>query len=539
MSKYKNRNENENNKSKWSSILAALMLLVVVFPAAGVGGTPVARAQSTRFFPETGHTVKGLFLNYWETHGGLTQQGFPITEELQEQSDTDGKTYTVQYFERAVFESHPEKQPPFNVLLSLLGVFYYNEKYGGNAPNQKASTTNSRKFTETGKTIGGSFRKYWETHGGLPQQGFPISDEFQEVSQTDGKTYTVQYFERAVFEFHPEFAGTQNEVLLSLLGVFFDAKRHGGTPQPTVRPQPTATSTVAATPTRTPTPGPSGFVGQIYGYSSAGTASNADLRIIDQSGRIFQQSSTGFDKQWTHVVAAGDGNVLFYSASIGEGRVGKVDLSGSATGFRSASYGRDWSLIAGVGSSTMVFFNSTTLQLATKAIKADGTPLDLKSTTLTAPWSQVVGMRNGTIFFYREEAGAMLGLTGRVDAQGNFTPMKFIQSVIPPGWTHITRIDDTHLLFYNSASGQYLIGTLTADGNLGGSQIRSMGAGWTGIGVPIGGGTSFIGALIAYRSDTGEAAIKSFDPSYNLTDLVVYSNETALPKNWNILIDIR
>ena len=187
--------------------------------------TPTPPVDS-RFFAETGQTVRGLFLQYWETHGGLAQQGFPITEEIQEKSDTDGKTYTMQYFERAVFEHHPENQPPFNVLLSLLGTFFYNDKYGGNAPNQRPSIVNPLKFAETGKTLGGTFRKYWETHGGLAQQGFPISDEFQEVSDTDGKTYTVQYFQRAVVELHPEFAGTPNEVLLSLRGVFFDKKKH-------------------------------------------------------------------------------------------------------------------------------------------------------------------------------------------------------------------------------------------------------------------------------------------------------------------------
>lgn len=174
--------------------------------------------------------MKGLFLNYWNTHGGLPQQGYPITEELQEQSDTNGKVYTMQYFERAVFEHHPENAAPYNVLLSLLGNFYYIEKYAGNAPNQRATTSNPLKFVETGKTIGGAFRKYWETHGGLPQQGFPISDEFQEVSQTDGRTYTVQYFQRAVFEYHPEYAGTKDEVLLSLLGVFYDKKKHPRAP---------------------------------------------------------------------------------------------------------------------------------------------------------------------------------------------------------------------------------------------------------------------------------------------------------------------
>ena len=62
----------------------------------------------SRSFPETGKTVSGRFLQYWETHGGLAQQGFPISEEMQEKSDVDGNTYTVQYFERAVFEMHPE-----------------------------------------------------------------------------------------------------------------------------------------------------------------------------------------------------------------------------------------------------------------------------------------------------------------------------------------------------------------------------------------------------------------------------------------------
>jgi hypothetical protein len=41
-----------------------------------------------------------------------------------------------------------------------------------------------------------------------------------EVSPLDGKPYTVQYFERAVFEYHPENRGTQFEVLLSHLGRF-------------------------------------------------------------------------------------------------------------------------------------------------------------------------------------------------------------------------------------------------------------------------------------------------------------------------------
>src|SRR5207245_1582863 len=51
--------------------------------AAGNIAAPVAQAD-IRCFPETHHTVGGLFLQYWTTHGGLNQQGFPLTEEFQE-----------------------------------------------------------------------------------------------------------------------------------------------------------------------------------------------------------------------------------------------------------------------------------------------------------------------------------------------------------------------------------------------------------------------------------------------------------------------
>src|SRR5207253_2648478 len=102
-----------------------------------------------------------------------------------------------------------------------------------------------------GKTVQAKFLTYWNTHGGLAQQGFPISDEMQEVSDTDGKTYTVQYFERAVFELHPEFAGTPNEVLLSQLGTFRYRDKYL-TPKPT----PTATAAPPAPTATVPVPQP-------------------------------------------------------------------------------------------------------------------------------------------------------------------------------------------------------------------------------------------------------------------------------------------
>lgn len=48
---------------------------------------------------------------------------------------------------------------------------------------------------------------FWEKRGGLPIFGYPISEPFQEQSTIDGQTRTVQYFERAKFEFFPEELG--------------------------------------------------------------------------------------------------------------------------------------------------------------------------------------------------------------------------------------------------------------------------------------------------------------------------------------------
>ena len=89
-------------------------------------------------FKETGRTVCGRFLEYWNKNGGLAQQGFPLTETFVEVSDLDGKPYAVQYFERAVFELHPENKAPYDVLLSQLGTFRYREKYSAGVPTPGA-----------------------------------------------------------------------------------------------------------------------------------------------------------------------------------------------------------------------------------------------------------------------------------------------------------------------------------------------------------------------------------------------------------------
>jgi hypothetical protein len=133
----------------------------------------------------------------------------------------------VQYFERAVFEYHPENPPQSQVLLSQLGTFRLRAKYPNGLPSSTPSTDpNSQLFPETGHTVSGRFLDYWQSHGGLTQLGYPITGVFTETSDLDGKPYMVQYFERAVFEMHPE-NQPPYDVLLSQLGTFRYKLKYG------------------------------------------------------------------------------------------------------------------------------------------------------------------------------------------------------------------------------------------------------------------------------------------------------------------------
>ena len=169
-------------------------------------------APGARYFPETGHNLSGRFRAYWESHGGLSIYGYPLSEEFQEGG------YTVQYFERNRFEYHPEYGgSPYEVLLGRLGAtLTEGRNFPPGAPLPPAP--GRRYFPETRHNLGGGFYEVWNAQGGLAQFGYPLSEEFPEVNPQDGNVYTVQYFERARFEYHPD-NPPGYKILLGLLGV--------------------------------------------------------------------------------------------------------------------------------------------------------------------------------------------------------------------------------------------------------------------------------------------------------------------------------
>lgn len=180
-------------------------------------------AASTRYFPETGREVSGDFLRFWNNFGGQELFGLPVSGEIEE----DGMT--VQYFESARFEHHPDSRAStFNVELSRLGAELKQDQNSSHVfqPSSRRSSSNCTYFAETRQSVCGEFRSFWERFVGTEVFGYPISREFRRLDPDTGETVTVQYFERQVLERHRgEQTGTDTVLLADLGEQAFAASR--------------------------------------------------------------------------------------------------------------------------------------------------------------------------------------------------------------------------------------------------------------------------------------------------------------------------
>jgi spore germination protein YaaH len=188
------------------------------------GDQPTSRApklgddnDNRRYFSETGHTIQNGFKAYFDANGGVSRFGFPLTDEFQERNLADDRTYTVQYFERARFEWHPETS---SVALGKIGLERFNAigKPNGTPLDKPATLTPDKHyFPETRHILAGSFKQYWDTMNGQTYLGLPISEEVAERG-ADGVTRTVQYFENGRLEYNPNGTTLQERVSVGLVG---------------------------------------------------------------------------------------------------------------------------------------------------------------------------------------------------------------------------------------------------------------------------------------------------------------------------------
>jgi hypothetical protein len=217
--------------------LALLMLAAALLAIVPSGGVQAQAGQ--RCFSETNLCIDGRIREFWEQNGGLSVFGLPVTS--QQQETIEGKTLQVQWFERNRLELHPENARPYDVLLGRLGADRLAQQSRDPFTFAKSGTQNGcRFFPETGHNVCSDILKAWHTNGlefdghkgkseaeNLALFGLPLSDAAIETL-SDGKQYTVQWFERARFELHPENAAPYN-VLLGLLG---NEVRAGSAPAP-------------------------------------------------------------------------------------------------------------------------------------------------------------------------------------------------------------------------------------------------------------------------------------------------------------------
>ncbi len=169
---------------------------------------PTVSDPDVRYFAETRHSTAGAFRQFWSINGGLAVFGYPLTEAFEETA-ADGTKRQVQYFERAKLEANP--QDTKQIALARLGAEITN---GRPFPTIAAfdSTDERAYFPQTGHGSGGWFLQYWRDRGGVNVFGFPISEEVVENGRT------VQYFERARFEFVPTGTDAASGIALGQIG---------------------------------------------------------------------------------------------------------------------------------------------------------------------------------------------------------------------------------------------------------------------------------------------------------------------------------
>ncbi len=172
---------------------------------------PAVPSPDRLYVSETQHFMSTGFKSYWQTHGGPSLFGFPLTEEFFEKDPASDGDIIVQYFERVKLEYRGSLPEGERISLGRLGVELTESRQF--APVAAFTSSDDRLyFPETQHSLASGFKQFWDANGGLASFGFPISEEFQENGRT------VQYFERARFEFNPDGADTQSKVILGLLG---------------------------------------------------------------------------------------------------------------------------------------------------------------------------------------------------------------------------------------------------------------------------------------------------------------------------------
>ncbi len=172
------------------------------------------------YFPETEHTLRGYFLDYWRANGGQSVYGLPISEPF-----ASANGLYSQAFENGIFQFVLEMvwtDLPSVTLMPIgqhllddrAGSFREDGRRGGGGGDRRtgvwrgvdpagvtatAAISAGGTWSEsTGHTISGAFYDWYVAYEGPYYLGEPISQPVRE------RGLTIQYFQGAILMDHPE-----------------------------------------------------------------------------------------------------------------------------------------------------------------------------------------------------------------------------------------------------------------------------------------------------------------------------------------------
>ena len=195
--------------SKFKRLLGILLITFILLAANG-GIVAAQGVSSMHYFADTWHNVSGEFWIYYQSiQNAALVFGSPVTEAF-----TEAHTgRLIQYFQFARFEFFPENPIAQRVILTSTGGYVYQHTAAGTKVDF-VPAIGCHYYNDT--YICYDFLEFFDKNGGEAVFGKPISPfEFY-----NGRI--VQYFERARFEWYPEYPEGQKVVLAELGRIYFD-----------------------------------------------------------------------------------------------------------------------------------------------------------------------------------------------------------------------------------------------------------------------------------------------------------------------------
>jgi putative inorganic carbon (hco3(-)) transporter len=171
------------------------------------------------------HPVASIFGDFWAWHGGEATFGQPVSP-LFIEAATEGQPQQVQYFRRVRLEASLSAGGSSAVRIGKLGL--EAPQMGRIAsPLPEGLRGRQEVIGPDRHPVPWKFAVYWQLNGGPHLLGLPVSPVM--IEELPGEeTLIVQYFEQARLEYHPEFAGTPDEVCQTDLGSLAFRLRYGG-----------------------------------------------------------------------------------------------------------------------------------------------------------------------------------------------------------------------------------------------------------------------------------------------------------------------